>query len=115
MQFRKRDGKHLTFIRDLSAADQALARKTLARWLGLPFEEWPEPISQMKEMIQERTDSKRGYGAYFKINPDVRDIPEKYSRMVHGVRMLTLGGVDTGGSGCICPSTSGNRSPQRTR
>ena len=39
LQFRKRDGKHFTFIRDLSAADQALARKTPARWLGLPFEE----------------------------------------------------------------------------
>ena len=39
LQFRKRDGKQITFIRDLIAADQALARKTPAKWLGLPFEE----------------------------------------------------------------------------
>jgi len=39
LQFRKRDGKQITFIRDLIAADQALARKTPTRWLGLPFEE----------------------------------------------------------------------------
>ena len=78
----------------------------LASALGLPIEETPQPISQMRELIQERTDSKGGYGTYFKINPDVRDLPEKYSRMVNGVRLLTLGGVATGGSGCICPESA---------
>lgn len=78
----------------------------LAGALGLPAEEWPEPISQMKALIEERTGSKGGYGAYFKINPDVRDLPENLSRMVHGVRLLTLGGVATGGSGCICPESA---------
>lgn len=78
----------------------------LAGALGLPPQEWPEPISQMKDLINERTASKGGYGAYFKINPDVRDLPEKYSRLVNGVRLLTLGGVTTGGSGCICPESA---------
>jgi CO dehydrogenase maturation factor len=78
----------------------------LASALGLSREEAPEPMSQMKELIRERTESKSGYGTYFKINPDVRDLPEKYSRMVHGVRLLTLGGVATGGSGCICPESA---------
>ncbi|MCX5771141.1 MAG: AAA family ATPase [Candidatus Hydrogenedentes bacterium] len=78
----------------------------LASALGIPPEEAPEPISGLKELIRERTESKNGYGAYFKINPDVRDLPEKYSRMVHGVRLLTLGGVATGGGGCICPESA---------
>ena len=39
VQFWKRDGNHFTFIRNLSAADQAYARKTLAKWLELSIEE----------------------------------------------------------------------------
>jgi hypothetical protein len=39
LQFWKRDGNHFTFIRNLSAADQAFARMTLAGWLGLSLEE----------------------------------------------------------------------------
>lgn len=39
VQFWKRDGNHFTFIRNLSAADQAYARKTLAKWLEIPIEE----------------------------------------------------------------------------
>ncbi len=78
----------------------------LASALGLSPEEWPEPISQMRDLIRERTDSKGGYGTYFKINPDVRDLPQKLSRVVDGVRLLTLGGVATGGSGCICPESA---------
>ena len=76
---------------------------SLALALGLPAEDFPQPISEMREMIEERTGSKKGYGSYFKINPDVRDIPEKYSRIVHGVRVLTLGGIKKGGAGCLCP------------
>lgn len=78
----------------------------LASALGLPPDDLPVPISEMKEMIRERTDSKGGYGTYFKINPDVRDIPDKYSRIINNVRLLTLGGVQTGGSGCICPESA---------
>ena len=78
----------------------------LASALGLSAEESPEPISQMRELIQERTGSKGGYGAYFKINPDVRDLPRKLSRVVDGVRLLTLGGVARGGGGCICPESA---------
>ncbi len=37
VQFWRRDGNHFTVIRNLSAADQAYARKTLARWLGLSY------------------------------------------------------------------------------
>ena len=78
----------------------------LASAVGLAPASWPVPISDMKEMIRERTNSKGGYGTYFKINPDVRDLPEKYSSEIHGVRVLSLGGVPAGGSGCICPESA---------
>jgi len=78
----------------------------LASALGLAPDRWPDPISEMRDLIAERTGSKGGYGAYFKINPDVRDLPERFSRAVHGVRLLTLGGVARGGSGCICPESA---------
>jgi CO dehydrogenase maturation factor len=78
----------------------------LALALGLPPEDCPQPISEMREMIEERTGSKGSYGAFFKINPDVRDLPEKYSGMIHGVRVLALGGVKQGGSGCFCPENA---------
>lgn len=78
----------------------------LASALGLTPQEAPEPIGGMRELIRERTDSKEGYGTYFKLNPDVRDLPETYSRMVHGVRLLNLGGIPSGGSGCICPESA---------
>ena len=78
----------------------------LASALGLPKEQWPEPISGMREMIYERTGAKEGFGSFFKLNPDVRDLPEKFSAEVDGVRLLTLGGVQSGGSGCICPESA---------
>ncbi len=78
----------------------------LASALGCPPDEYPMPLSQMKALIQERTETKSGYGQYFKINPDVRDLPDTYSKELHGVRLLTLGGVATGGSGCICPESA---------
>lgn len=78
----------------------------LSSALGLEQEEWPEPISGMKEMIRERTGAKEGYGQFFKLNPDVHDLPDKYSRTIGGVRVLVLGGVPAGGAGCICPESA---------
>ena len=78
----------------------------LASALGLPPQDWPAPISGMKELIYERTGAKEGYGTFFRMNPDVHDFPEKFSRMVHGVRLLVLGEVPLGGGGCICPESA---------
>jgi CO dehydrogenase maturation factor len=75
----------------------------MASALGLPRDQIPVPISEMSDLIEERTGSKGGYGSYFKINPDVADIPEKFSRSVDGIRLLVLGGITSGGAGCMCP------------
>lgn len=62
------------------------------------------PISQMKDMIQEKTGAnKDSYGAFFKLNPRVSDIPDKYSKECYNVSLLVMGSADTGGAGCFCP------------
>ncbi len=64
------------------------------------------PISEMKELIEERTGAKiGGYGAMFKINPRVDDIPDEYSIKERGIRLLVMGTVEKGGSGCVCPES----------
>ena len=77
--------------------------------LGLPPELQAKvtPISEMSDLIEERTGAKPGsYGTYFKINPRVDDIPERFSVQFQGVRLLRLGTIEHGGSGCICPESA---------
>ncbi|AOY76401.1 AAA family ATPase [Clostridium formicaceticum] len=78
----------------------------LALALGFPKQLIDEivPISEMKNLVAERTASTPGtFGTMFKMNPQVSDIPEKYCKEYNGVKVLTMGTVDTGGSGCVCP------------
>lgn len=65
------------------------------------------PISQMKDLIAERTESTPGsYGGFFKINPQVDDLPEKVAvTMGDRIRLMVMGGVKKGGSGCVCPES----------
>lgn len=65
------------------------------------------PISQMKELIEERTGAKAGtIGGFFKLNPKVDDIPEMAWREVDGIRLIVMGTVKKGGAGCICPEST---------
>jgi CO dehydrogenase maturation factor len=62
------------------------------------------PISKMSDLIAERTGStKESYGKFFKINPKVDDIPDRFAREKNGVKFLIMGTVETGGGGCVCP------------
>lgn len=65
------------------------------------------PIAEMTELIEERTGAKPGtVGGFFTLNPRVDDIPERFSILHRGVRLLEMGSVDVGGSGCICPEAA---------
>jgi CO dehydrogenase maturation factor len=72
--------------------------------LGFPEEELEElvPISKMRKMIEERTGADKS-NTFYKINPKVDDIPDKYGKECHGVKLLVLGTVETAGGGCVCP------------
>ena len=79
----------------------------LAQALGVDKSEEIVPISEMKTLIEERTEAKVGsMGSFFKLNPKVSDLPEKLSVESDGVKVMVMGGVKTGGSGCICPESA---------
>ena len=40
---------------------------------------------------------------FYKLNPQVSDIPDTYAKEINGVKLLVMGTVETGGSGCVCP------------
>ncbi len=62
------------------------------------------PIAELKEIIEERTGARSGsFGAFFKLNPKVDDIPEQFSRRKDGIKLLVMGTVRKGGGGCLCP------------
>jgi CO dehydrogenase maturation factor len=65
------------------------------------------PIAQMEALIYERTGAQPGtIGGYFKLNPRVDDIPDRFSATHRGIKLLELGAVEMGGSGCICPEST---------
>ncbi len=65
------------------------------------------PIAEMDDLIEERTGARPGtVGAFFTLNPRVDDLPERFSVVHRNVRLLEMGAVDTGGSGCICPESA---------
>ncbi len=72
--------------------------------LGLSQEEVDAivPISKMRTLVEERTGANAA-NTFFKLNPYVADIPEKFARDINGVKLLVMGTVDVGGSGCVCP------------
>ncbi|MGA1980526.1 MAG: AAA family ATPase [Sedimentisphaerales bacterium] len=76
----------------------------LALAFGISSQQSPEPLIKMKQLIAERTGTtKDAVGAYFKLNPKVSDLPEKYWVEANGVKLLVLGGITQAGAGCACP------------
>lgn len=97
----KQDGKKVLIV----DADPATS---LASVLGYPNLEKITPISEMRELIKERmgVDDLDNYGLFFKLNPKVDDIPEKYWVEHHGIKLLVMGSIVSGGSGCACPQNA---------
>ncbi len=94
--------------RDVLAVDADPA-PCLAGALGFPPElrDSLRPIAEMDALIEERTGAKPGtIGGFFTLNPRVDDLPERFSVTHRGVRLLEMGSVDLGGSGCICPESA---------
>lgn len=84
---------------------------TLASAFGIAPQQCPEPLIKMKQLIAERTGtSKEAVGAYFRLNPKVSDLPEKYWLEVNTLKplagtlkLLALGAITQAGAGCACP------------
>lgn len=81
----------------------------LASALGIPKEVAAQitPISEMGDLIEERTGARPGQsGGMFSLNPRVDDIPDRFAATHRGIRLLVLGTVQRGGGGCICPESA---------
>lgn len=81
----------------------------LALSLGLSREEAERivPISEMRELIAERTGVEPGaVGAYFKVNPEVDDLPDRFKLEHEGVMFLQVGAIKEPSAGCYCPENA---------
>ena len=62
------------------------------------------PISEMEDLIEERVGVKPGTsGSFYKLNPKVDDLPDNYSVRLDGIRLMMMGRIKRGGTGCYCP------------
>jgi len=79
----------------------------LAASLGFPHSEKIAPISEMSDLIAERTGTRPGQVApYYRLNPKVGDLLEKYAFEYNGIRLMVMGRIKKGGSGCYCPENA---------
>ena len=76
----------------------------LAATIGFPHPEEITPISELSDLIEERVGVHPGKsGSFFKLNPKVDDLPESYSVKIDGIRLMSMGRIKRGGTGCYCP------------
>ena len=79
----------------------------LALALGFPEPSKIVPLVEMKDLIAERTGAKAGSPSpYFRANPRVDDIPDKYFAAHGDISLAVMGTVRGGGLGCTCPENA---------
>jgi len=79
----------------------------LAATLGFPNADKITPISEMSTLIEERTGVRPGQiASYFKLNPKVDDLPERYCQEKDGIKLMVMGRIKKGGTGCYCPENA---------
>jgi len=67
------------------------------------------PLTENVQLIEERTGVKNGtaLSPIFRLTPTVDDIADKYGVVgPDNVRLLVMGTVRSGGSGCMCPANT---------
>jgi CO dehydrogenase maturation factor len=99
------------FIRKLAEAGTRVVAvdadpvPNLAAALGFARDVRLEPLSALKDLVHERTGAEPGWGTLFRLNPKVDDLPERLGATLGNIRLLVMGTVDKGGSGCVCPES----------
>ncbi len=81
----------------------------LALALGLPQDKASSivPLVRNEKLIEERTGARpgQGWGVFFRLNPQVDDLVNKYGiRVTDGISLLVVGSIDSAKQGCLCPS-----------
>lgn len=79
----------------------------LAATLGFPYPEKIVPLSEMSDLIEQRTGARPGQVApFFKLNPKVDDLTENYFVKHNGIKLMVMGRIKRGGTGCYCPENA---------
>lgn len=82
----------------------------MASALGMSHSPRPKPIAELEDIIEERTGAKPGTtGGIFRLNPRVDDLPERFAvphPKFKDLRLMIMGTIKKGGSGCICPESA---------
>jgi len=79
----------------------------LAMTLGFEKPDQITPLIEMKKLIKERTGAEPGKSSpFFKLNPTVEDIPDKYFVKNGNIRLAVMGSIRGGGTGCACPENA---------
>jgi len=100
------------FIQALSKAEKEVLAvdcdpdSNLARTLGFKDADKITPIANMEDMINERMGVEKGNKSFFKLNPKIDDIPEKFSKNKGNIKLIVMGAVEKGGEGCMCPENA---------
>lgn len=71
----------------------------LARVLGFPNPDEITPIAEMRELLNERSERD---GPFYRLNPKVDDLPERFIRVKGNIKLMTVGAIRQGGGGCAC-------------
>lgn len=79
----------------------------LGRALGFPESVLANvvPLSEMKDLLAERAGRDEG-GGFFRLDPQVDDLLDRFGVDHEGVRLLVMGTVDEPGAGCVCPESA---------
>lgn len=81
----------------------------LASVLDIPKDMEIKPLSEMFDLIEERTGVRPGesIGSMYILNPKVDDLADKFGiKGKDNVCLLVLGTIRKGGSGCFCPESA---------
>lgn len=77
--------------------------------LGIPPEREIIPLSKNFDYIEEKTGARPGesWGLMLSINPDVRDVVERFGMTTEdGINLLVMGSVVQAATGCLCPENA---------
>lgn len=79
----------------------------LASALGFPKDSDIVPLVELRDLIRERVGAEPGQATvFFKMNPKVDDIPDRFSIQKDNIKLMAMGTIRRGGSGCACPENT---------
>ncbi len=71
----------------------------MAETLGISGE--VKPIAEMRDLLVERSGKVKG-SPFYNINPKIDDLPQRFMLENGGIKLMILGAIQTGDSGCAC-------------